>query len=88
MNLQQHIEKYFTNVQDWIDNLDMLKQKKRELKKLPEQKKVDCINVNLVPFKQGIESLFKSLEDALTESLEDSIEKDSETVRIFVQKGL
>ena len=42
----------------------------------------------MVPFKSGIDSLFRSFEDALTETLEDSIEKDSEVVRKFVQKGL
>ena len=25
LDLQQHIEKYFTGVQDWVDNLEMLK---------------------------------------------------------------
>ena len=49
---------------------------------------MDCITVNLVTFKSGIDSLFRGFEDALTETLEDSIEKDSEIVRKFVQKGL
>ena len=88
IDLQQHIEKYFTSVQDWVDNLEMMKQKRRELKKLPDQKKVDCITISLVPFKSGIDSLFRSFEDALTETLEDSIEKDAEVVRKFVEKGL
>lgn len=88
LDLVQHIEKHFTSVQDWVDNLEMLKGKRRELKKLPDQKKVDCITVNLVPFKSGIDSLFRGFEDALTDTLEDSIEKDTEVVRLFVQKGL
>ena len=88
LDLNEHIEKYFSGVQDWVDNLEMLKGKRRELKKLPDQKKVDCITVNLVPFKSGIDSLFRSFEDALTETLEDSIEKDLEVVRRFVYKGL
>lgn len=88
LDLQQHIERYFTSVQDWVDNLEMLKVKRRELKKLPDVKKVDCITVNLVPFKSGIDSLFRDFEDALTETLEDSIEQDAEVVRKFVEKGL
>lgn len=88
LDLTSHIEKHFTSVQDWVDNLEMLKGKRRELKKLPDQKKVDCLTVNLVPFKSGIDSLFRGFEDALTDTLEDSIEKDTEVVRIFVQKGL
>mmetsp|Transcript_2567 Transcript_2567/g.3207 ORF Transcript_2567/g.3207 Transcript_2567/m.3207 type:complete len:152 (-) Transcript_2567:1222-1677(-) len=88
LDLQQHIEKHFTSVQDWVDNLEMLKNKRRELKKLPDQKRIDCMTINLVPFKSGIDSLFRGFEDALTDTLEDSIEKDTEVVRRFVQKGL
>ena len=66
----------------------MLKNKRRELKKLPDQKRIDCMTINLVPFKSGIDSLFRGFEDALSETLEDSIEKDAEIVRKFVQKGL
>ena len=66
----------------------MLKVKRRELKKLPDSVKVDCINVNLVPFKAGIEDIFKKLSDALVETLQTSIEKDSELVFRFIKTGL
>jgi len=58
------------------------------LKKLPDSVKVDCINVNLVPFKGGIEDIFKRLSDALVETLQSSIEKDSEVVHRFIKSGL
>ena len=83
-DIQAHIEDNFSDVQDWVDNFEMLRQKRKELKKLPDQTKVDCISVNLIPFKSGVDALFKQLQDALTDSLEDSIEKDSETVRSFI----
>jgi hypothetical protein len=47
----------------------MLKTKRKELKKLPDSQKVDCITVNLVPFKGGVEDIFKRLSDALVETL-------------------
>lgn len=50
--------------------------------------KVDCINVNLVPFKAGVEDIFKRLSDALVETLQYSIEKDSEVVFRFIKNGL
>ena len=36
MDIQAHIENHFTDVQDWIDNFEMLRQKRKELKKLPD----------------------------------------------------
>jgi hypothetical protein len=58
----------------------MLRQKRKELKKLPDSFKVDCININIVPFKAGVDELFRRLTDALVETLQESIEKDAETV--------
>ena len=75
-------------MQDWEDNFQMLRQKRKELKKLPDSFKVDCININIVPFKAGIEELFRKLTDALVETLQESIERDAENVRSFIKKGL
>lgn len=49
---------------------------------------MDCITVNIIPFKAGIEDIFKRLSDALVETLQTSIEKDSEEVQKFVKMGL
>jgi dynein heavy chain 2 len=76
IDIQQHIEKHFTEVQNWVDNFEMLRSKRKELKKVPDQTWVDCISVNIVPFKSGIDSLLRQLQDALVDTLEDSIEKD------------
>ncbi len=65
----------------------MLKLKRKELKKLPDSQKVDCINVNLVPFKGGIEDIFRKLSDALVETLQYSIERDSDEVLKFIKNG-
>ena len=66
----------------------MLRQKRKELKKIPDSFKVDCVNVNIVPFKGGVEELFRRMEDGLVETLQESVEKDHETVRSFIKKGL
>lgn len=83
--MQAYIEQNFKTVEDWENNFNMLKQKRKELKKLDDSVKVDCINVNLVPFKGAIEDIFKRLSDALVETLQSSIEKDSETVYRFIK---
>ena len=42
----------------------------------------------MVPFKAGVEDIFKRLSDALVETLQFSIEKDSEVVHKFIKVGL
>jgi hypothetical protein len=58
----------------------MLRQKRKELKKLPDSTRVDCIAINLLPFKNGIEDLYRRFSDALVDSLQESIEKDNDVV--------
>jgi len=50
------------------------------LKKLPDTKKIDCIIINIVPFKGGIEEVFRKISEALVRTLENSIEKDRDEV--------
>jgi len=58
----------------------MLKQKRIELKKLPDNKKIDCLNINIVPFKGGIEDVLKKVQEALIDTLEESIKTDADEV--------
>ena len=66
-------------------NFALLKQKRLELKRLPDSRKIDCITINIVPFKGGVEDVFKKLSEALVETLRTSIEKDKEEVEQFVR---
>jgi hypothetical protein len=88
IDLATHIEKNFTQVSDWDSNIEMLRNKRIMLKKLPDDIKIDCITINLHPFKNGIEALFRRLEEILAETLQDSIEKDCEQVQAFINSGL
>jgi hypothetical protein len=65
----------------------MLKEKRLELKKLPDNRKIDCVTINIVPFKGGVEDMFKKLSEALVETLRDSIEKDKDEVEQFVTQA-
>lgn len=85
--MRHHIEENFTDVSDWKTNFDMLKIKRIELKKLPDDKKIDCIKISILPFKQGVEDLFRKLQDALVDTLEQSIEKDVKEVLSFVKSA-
>lgn len=87
IDMRGHIDEHFTDVEDWKTNFNMLKAKRIELKKLPDQKKIDCIKINVVPFKQGVEDLFRKLSDALVDTLEQSIEKDAKEVMSFVKSA-
>jgi hypothetical protein len=65
----------------------MIKAKRVELKRIDDKKKRDCITINIVRFKSGIEDIFKKLDDELVDSMQSSIEKDVEEVETFVKSA-
>jgi hypothetical protein len=87
LDLEAYIEEHFNAVEDWATNFAMLKQKRIELKKLPDSKKIDCVTINIVPFKGGVEEVFKKVSEALVDTLQNSIEKDKEEVELFVRRA-
>ena len=65
----------------------MMKQKRIELKKLPDTKKIDCIVINILPFKEGIDNIFRKISEVLVRTLENSIQADRDEVESFVRKA-
>jgi hypothetical protein len=65
----------------------MIKAKRVELKRIDDKEKRDCITINIVRFKSGIEDIFKKLDDELVDSMQSSIEKDVEEVETFVKSA-
>mmetsp|Transcript_23934 Transcript_23934/g.36622 ORF Transcript_23934/g.36622 Transcript_23934/m.36622 type:complete len:228 (+) Transcript_23934:2608-3291(+) len=87
LDITKYIDENFKAVEDWEINFAMLKQKRIELKKLPDSRKVDCFNINIVPFKGGIEDVLKKVQEALIDTLEDSIKTDADDVEQFVKQA-
>lgn len=54
---------------DWELNFRMLKAASKDAEKLPNEIKVDCYKVSLVPVKAAIDEHMKKLQDALVASL-------------------
>jgi predicted glycosyl hydrolase (DUF1957 family) len=65
----------------------MIKAKRVELKRIDDKEKRDCIKINIVRFKSGIEDIFNKIDDELVDSMQSSIEKDVEEVETFVKSA-
>ena len=69
VDLDALVESKLIDVVHWEDNFRALKNKGREVEKLPSVIKIDCITVNTTPTKTAIEDLMQRLFDALLNSL-------------------
>jgi len=65
IDIESHIDEHFSKLSDWEVNFEMIKDKRYELRQLEESRKIDCITINIIPFKEGIEDVFKKISEAL-----------------------
>ena len=87
MDIESHIDNHFSDVKDWEVNFQMIKDQRHQLKQIPEKRKIDCITININPFKVGIEEVFKKISEALQRTLENSIDRDRDAIEQFVKKS-
>ncbi len=63
------VETRLTEVADWESNFRSLKSKGREVEKLPNTIKIDCITVNTMSTKSSIDDMIQKLYDSLLNAL-------------------
>ena len=59
----------------------------KELEKLPNEMKVDCITINCLPLKVAIDAQIQSVYDALVNALRRHITSNSQAVDRFLQQA-
>ncbi len=81
-------DRILADVSDWESNFKAIKTRGKDLEKLPNEEKVDCIHVDLGPVKRAVQEQLDRLSDALVLSLRVSTAKDLRDVEVFVKDGL
>lgn len=73
---------------DWDSNLKTLKAKRKEVEKVPDFVKLDCLTVSFLPFKQGIEQYMQQFQELLAVTLKKSTTQQLENVEDFLESAL
>ena len=58
LDFEPYIEKNFTTIDDWKYNYELIKQKRREVEKLPNVIKIDCFKINVSSYKSFTDDSF------------------------------
>ena len=88
IDLKATITSHFKSINDWTFNLNMIKQKKAELKRLDDSEKKDCITINITNFKYAVEDKFSDMASQLGDTLKESTQAEFDEVNNFVQTSL
>ena len=88
VDIEEFVEKHLKNTSEFEDNFKALKIRGADIEKLPGQIKIDCIVVNVNPFKLSCEDLLQQLQDALTHCLRSRCQQSIQQIEQFVQTAL
>ena len=76
------------SVAQYEANFKMIKQRRKELERLPDVIKLDCVRVSLLPFKAAVEDAFQRLADALLVSLRRAVLEDFKELDAFLNESM
>ena len=68
-DLHEYVEAHCHSLSDWDVCIKVLKQKRRELDKVQDLYRIDCVVVNMTSFKSTVEDQLQQLNDALVMAL-------------------
>ncbi|CAF0769940.1 unnamed protein product [Adineta steineri] len=88
VDIEELVEKYLLDVNDWEKNFRILKIRTQDAEKLPNEVRYDCFLVNINPLKLTIENQIRRLNDSMLTHLKRSITRDAVTINSFVNEGL
>ncbi|KAG1663699.1 hypothetical protein FOA52_013267 [Chlamydomonas sp. UWO 241] len=86
-DLDEYVDGVLTEVADWELNFKQLKGAARDVERLPNDLKVDCYKVSLLPVKAAVEEHMKKLQEALVASLRRKTVTEKELVEEFIKNG-
>uniref|UniRef100_A0AC35UGK5 Cytoplasmic dynein 2 heavy chain 1 n=1 Tax=Rhabditophanes sp. KR3021 TaxID=114890 RepID=A0AC35UGK5_9BILA len=88
VDLESLIEEKFVTALDWESQLKLLKSKAREIEKLPEEIKVDCIVISTNTIKATIDDLLTRLYNSLVWTLKHSILVELSDTSKFIDSAI
>ena len=88
LDFEPYIEKNFTVIEDWKYNYDLIKQKRREIEKLPNIIKIDCFKINVATYKTFADDSFEKIFDSLASTLKQYLQRTSRIVDDFVKDSM
>ncbi len=84
VDLDAYIEKNCKTPEEFLVNFKIMRNKRKDIDKLPDVEKVDCCTVSLVPFKGFLEDLLQRVNDTLLVILRRSLLSEFKEVDTFL----
>ncbi|OMJ92391.1 hypothetical protein SteCoe_4833 [Stentor coeruleus] len=85
VNIENLVEEKIKTVEDFDHNFKTLRQKRKDIERIPDSHKIHCFNISTTPLKSSLEDQLQRLSDALIVSLKTTIKFDAELLTEFLK---
>lgn len=87
VNIENLVEEKVKTMEDFEHNLKVLRQKRKDVEKVPDSHKIHCFNISVAPLKNSLEDQLQRLSDALILTLKTTIKTDAEILNEFLKNA-
>lgn len=88
VDLEAFVEAHVKEACDWEENFAMVKQKRKDLEKLPDLHKVDCVQVIATKLKGSVGEHLQTLNDLLVISLKKNVSNNLQQMEAFLERSM
>ena len=87
VDLHSYMEVNVKTSEEYISNFKMLRVRRKDVDKLPDSEKIDCVSVSLVPFKSFLDDLLLRAGDVLLINLRRSLIEEFKEVDQYLESA-
>jgi dynein heavy chain 2 len=87
VDLDAYLEAHVKTSDEYVANFKTMRSKRKDIDKLPDIEKIDCITVSLAPFKTFLDELLLRVGDSLLVNLRRSLIEEFKEVDMFLESS-
>lgn len=87
VNIESLVEEKIKTIADFEHNFKVLRQKRKDVERIPDSHKIHCFNISVTPLKSSLEDHLQRLSEALVLSLKTTIKTDAELLGEFLKNA-
>ena len=87
VNIENLVEERIKTMADFDHNFKVLRQKRKDVERIPDSHKIHCFQISVTPLKSSLDDQLQRLSDALVLNLKTTIKTDAELLGEFLKNA-
>jgi dynein heavy chain 2 len=86
-SLEEFVKKEISSLEEYENNLKMVKKRVKQAEKLPDFYKIECVSISAGPFKSAVDDQLNQLNNQLINCLKNDLNENLQEIENFLQEA-